>query len=78
MTEIFPPLGKYKYDTWRILLVKYYIDNSVHLRSCILNTNNDLNEARARKLYLELTTRANDDYKSLNAELSRKLECKSP
>jgi hypothetical protein len=21
MTEILPPLGKYKYDTWRILLV---------------------------------------------------------
>jgi hypothetical protein len=26
--EILPPLGKYKYDTWRILLVKCYIDNS--------------------------------------------------
>jgi hypothetical protein len=29
MREIFPPLGKYKYDTWRILPVKCYIDNSV-------------------------------------------------
>jgi hypothetical protein len=35
MIEILPPLGKYKYDTWRILLVKCYIDNSVHLWSCI-------------------------------------------
>jgi hypothetical protein len=39
MIEILPPLGKYKYDTWRILLVKCYIDNSVHLRSCIRNIN---------------------------------------
>jgi hypothetical protein len=29
--EILPPLGKYKYDTWRILLMKCYIDNSVRL-----------------------------------------------
>jgi hypothetical protein len=29
MIEILPPLGKYKYDTWRILPVKCYIDNSV-------------------------------------------------
>jgi hypothetical protein len=29
MIDILPPLGKYKYDTWRILLVKCYIDNSV-------------------------------------------------
>jgi hypothetical protein len=27
MIEILPPLRKYKYDTWRILLVKCYIDN---------------------------------------------------
>jgi hypothetical protein len=39
MIEIFPPLGKYKYDTWRILLVKCYIDNFVHLQSCIRNVN---------------------------------------
>jgi hypothetical protein len=39
MIEILPPLGKYKYDTWGILLVKYYIDNSLHLRSCIRNVN---------------------------------------
>jgi hypothetical protein len=35
MIEILPPLGKYKYDTWRILPVKFYNDNSVRLWSCI-------------------------------------------
>jgi hypothetical protein len=39
MIEILPPLGKYKYDTWRILLVKCYIDNFVRLRSWIRNVN---------------------------------------
>jgi hypothetical protein len=39
MIEILPPLRKYKYDTWRILPVKCYIDNSVRLRSCIQNIN---------------------------------------
>jgi hypothetical protein len=39
MIEILPPLGKYKYDTWRILLVKCYIDNFVRLGSCIRNIN---------------------------------------
>jgi hypothetical protein len=38
--EILPPLEKYKYDTWTILLVKCYIDNSVHLRRYIRNINN--------------------------------------
>jgi hypothetical protein len=33
--EILPPLGKYKYDIWRILLVKCYIDNFVCLLSYI-------------------------------------------
>jgi hypothetical protein len=42
MIEILPPLGKYKYDTWRILPVKCYIDNSVRLQSCIRNVNNVL------------------------------------
>jgi hypothetical protein len=28
-------LGKYKYDSWRILPVKCYVHNSVRLRSCI-------------------------------------------
>jgi hypothetical protein len=31
MIEILPPLEKYKYDIWRILPVKCYIDNSVRL-----------------------------------------------
>jgi hypothetical protein len=39
MIEVLPPLGKYKYDTWRILPVKCYINNSVHLQSCIRNVN---------------------------------------
>jgi hypothetical protein len=39
MIELLPPLGLNKYDTWRILLVKCYIDNYVHLRSCIRNAN---------------------------------------
>jgi hypothetical protein len=39
MIEILPPLGKYKYDTWRILPVKYYINNSMCLQSCIRNVN---------------------------------------
>jgi hypothetical protein len=42
MIEILPPLGKYKYDTWRILLVKCYINNSVRLQSCIRNINKHL------------------------------------
>jgi hypothetical protein len=39
MIEILPPLGKYKHDTWRILLVKCYINNYVRLWSCIRNVN---------------------------------------
>jgi hypothetical protein len=31
MIEILTHLGKYKYDTWRILLVNCYIDNSVRM-----------------------------------------------
>jgi hypothetical protein len=41
MIEILPPLEKYKYDTWRILLLKCYIDNSMRLRSCIRNVNTE-------------------------------------
>jgi ribonuclease HI len=37
--EIIPHLGKYKYDTWRILPVKCYTDNYVCLRSYIRNIN---------------------------------------
>jgi hypothetical protein len=39
MIEVLPPLGKYKYDTWRTLLVKCYIDNSVRLWSCKRSVN---------------------------------------
>jgi hypothetical protein len=39
MIDIFPSLGKYKYDNWRILQVKCYIDNYVHLWSYIQNVN---------------------------------------
>jgi hypothetical protein len=39
MIEILPSLGKYKYDTWRILLVKCYIDNFMRLWSYIGNVN---------------------------------------
>jgi hypothetical protein len=39
MIEVLPPLGKYKYDTWRILPVKCYINNYVCLWSCIRNVN---------------------------------------
>jgi hypothetical protein len=35
MIEILPPLEKYKSDTWRILPVKCYLNNSVSLQSCI-------------------------------------------
>jgi hypothetical protein len=41
MIENLTPLGKYKYNTWRILPMKCYIDNSVRLRSCIRNVNRD-------------------------------------
>jgi hypothetical protein len=39
MTEILPPLEKFKYDTWRILPVKCYIGNSMRLWSCLRNIN---------------------------------------
>jgi hypothetical protein len=42
MIEILPPFKKYKYDTWRILPVKCYIDNSMHSWSCIRNINKSL------------------------------------
>jgi hypothetical protein len=41
MIEILPLLEKYKYDTGRMLPVKCYIDNSVHLWSCIRNINSN-------------------------------------
>jgi hypothetical protein len=39
MIHVLPPLGKYNYDTWRILPVKCYIDNSMRLQSYIRNIN---------------------------------------
>jgi hypothetical protein len=39
MMQILPSLGEYKYNIWRILLVKCYIDNSVRLWRCIRNIN---------------------------------------
>jgi hypothetical protein len=42
MIDILPPLGKYKYDTWRKFLEKCYIDNFVCLWSCIQSVNDHL------------------------------------
>jgi hypothetical protein len=39
MIELLLTMGLNKYDTWRILPVKCYIDNSVHSRGCIRNVN---------------------------------------
>jgi hypothetical protein len=39
MIEVLPPMGKYKYDTWRIVPVKCYIDNFERLQRCIRNVN---------------------------------------
>jgi hypothetical protein len=39
MIEILHPFRKYKYDTWRILPVKCYVDNFVRLRSYKRNVN---------------------------------------
>jgi hypothetical protein len=39
MIEVLPTFGKYKYDIWRILPAKCYIDNPVRLGSCIWNIN---------------------------------------
>jgi hypothetical protein len=47
MIEVLPPLGKYKYDTCRILPVKCYFDNSACLQSCIRNVNNQLHLVHA-------------------------------
>jgi hypothetical protein len=41
------------------------------------NVVDGLNKGRARELYLERTTRANDDYKKQSAQLTKKLESKS-
>jgi peptidoglycan hydrolase CwlO-like protein len=36
-----------------------------------------INKVRARELFLEHTARANEDYENQNAQLTKKLECKS-
>jgi hypothetical protein len=49
-------------------------DKVKHLENKVVD---GLNEVRARELCLECTNQANDDYKKLNAQLSKKLESKS-
>jgi cell shape-determining protein MreC len=41
-----------------------------------MSTNNRLTELRTKELSLEQTTKANEDYKSQNARLTKKLESK--
>jgi chromosome segregation ATPase len=49
-------------------------DKVKHLEGKVVDR---LNEVRARELCLEHTTRANDDYKEQNIQLTKKLESKS-
>jgi hypothetical protein len=56
--DILPPLGKYKYDTGRILLEKCYIDNSIHMRSCIKNINTEARGSERRGEHLHGVTHA--------------------
>jgi hypothetical protein len=49
-------------------------DQVKHLENKVVD---GLNEVRDRELYLECTTRAKDDYKKRNAQLTRNLESKS-
>jgi chromosome segregation ATPase len=49
-------------------------DNVKYLKNKVVD---GFNEVRARELYLEHTTRANEDYKKQNAQLTKKLESKS-
>jgi hypothetical protein len=46
-----------------------------HLDNKVLD---GLNQLQARELCLECTTKANDDYRSQNTQLTRKLESKLP
>jgi hypothetical protein len=50
-------------------------DKVKHLENEVVD---GLKEVRAWELCLECTTRANDDYKKWNTQLTRKLESKSP
>jgi chromosome segregation ATPase len=49
-------------------------DQVKHLENKVMD---GLNEIRTRELCLERTTRANDDYKKQNTQLTKKLESKS-
>jgi hypothetical protein len=49
-------------------------DKVTHLEDKVVH---GLNEVRARELCLEHTTRANDDFKKQNAQLTKKLESKT-
>jgi hypothetical protein len=49
-------------------------DKVKHLENKVVD---GLNEVRAWELCLECTTRANDDYKKQNTQLTKKLEIKS-
>jgi predicted nucleic acid-binding Zn-ribbon protein len=49
-------------------------DQVKHLENNVVD---GLNEVRARELYLERTTWANDDYKKQRTQLTRQLESKS-
>jgi exonuclease V gamma subunit len=49
-------------------------DKVKHLKNKVVD---ELNEIRTQELCLEHTTRANDDYKKQNAQLTKKLESKS-
>jgi carboxylesterase type B len=49
-------------------------DQVKHLENNVVD---GLNEVTARELYLGCTTRANDDYKKQNSQLTKKLESKS-
>jgi hypothetical protein len=46
-----------------------------HLENMVIDS---LNNARAKELSLEQMTKANEDYKSQNAQLTRKLESNLP
>jgi septal ring factor EnvC (AmiA/AmiB activator) len=46
-----------------------------HLDNKVIDT---VNDARAKELSLERVTKSNEDYKSQNAQLTRKLESKLP
>jgi hypothetical protein len=49
MIEILPLLRKYKYDNWRILPMKCYIDSFICLWSYIQNINSDEQQKSVNK-----------------------------